>query len=167
MNRILIGWSHNRYSHIRFSFKLGLHDAWYVFVMCNARMCKKQFVESGTYASCGNVPVGWKNLWFDECAVYWHPLHDESHSNTFSHSPNANIRRISINNRLDEITNHRYSWSICADVCQFTANLANQMRRMNEWHIHSNHSHFFIHTMRESWHITNTYHASCGPSWKC
>ncbi len=38
------------------------------------------------------------------------------------------------------------------------------MRWMNEWHIHSNYTHFFIHTMGESWRITNMYHASCRPS---
>ncbi len=117
-------------------------------------LCSKKIVESDTYTWYENVPVGWKHLWFNECVVYWRPLHDESHSNPFSHLPNANIQHISINNCLDEITNHRYLWSICFDMCQFTANLANQMWRMNEWHIHSNYTHFFIHTMRESWCMT-------------
>ncbi len=119
-------------------------------------MCSKKFVESDLYIWCRNAPVEWNSLWFDECAVYWYPLHDGPHLNPFSRSPNANIRRISINNRLDKITNHRYPWSVCFDMFQFTANLANQMWRINKWHIHSNYTHFFTHTMRESWCMT--YH---------
>ncbi len=47
-------------------------------------------------------------------------------------------------NRLDDITNHRYPWSVCFDVCQFTANLANQMWWMNKWHPLKLHK--FLHT---------------------
>ncbi len=129
--------------YIRYLVKLGPHDAWYVFAICNAWMRFKKFFESDTYTLCGNAPVRRKNLQFDEFVIYWRPLHDESHS------PNTNIRCISINNHLDEITNHRYPWYVCFDMGQFTTNLANQMWWMNEWHIHSNYTHFFIHTMHE------------------
>ncbi len=78
-----------------------------------------------------------------------------SHSNSFSYSPNGNIRHISINNRLDEITNRRYLWSVCLE---FTINLANQMWQMNKGHIHSNYTHFFIHTIGKSWRIMHHKH---------
>ncbi len=54
-----------------FSVKLGPYVAWYMFVMCDASMCLKRFVESDTYTWCGNAPVGRRNLWFDECVVYY------------------------------------------------------------------------------------------------
>ncbi len=74
--------------------------------------------------------------------------HTQIHSRT-----RQMIRRISKNNRLDEIMNHRYPWSFCFDMYQFTTNLANQMWRMNKWHIHTNYTHFLIHMMCESWRI--------------
>ncbi len=51
--------------------KLGPHDVWYLFVMIDAWMYLKRFIESDTYTRCGNAPVRQKNLWFDECVVYY------------------------------------------------------------------------------------------------
>ncbi len=51
--------------------KLGPHDVWYLFVMFDAWMYLKRFVESDSYTWCGNAPVRQKNLWCDECAIYY------------------------------------------------------------------------------------------------
>ncbi len=63
----------------------------------------------------------------------------------------------------------RQIWHIqFALMCQFTAQLANQMWRINEWHI-TQIRHIFSYTRcanHDAWRIANTNHASCGPSLK-
>ncbi len=82
------------------------------------------------------------------------------------YSPNANIRRISINNRLDEVMNHRYPWSVYFDVCQlpstwqtrcdkWTNETPTQITQISSYTRCANND-----TSRS----TNTYHTSCGPS---
>ncbi len=114
-------------------------------------MCLKN-LSNLTYTRCRNAPAGGKILRFDECAVYWRPLHDKSHSNPFSHAPNANIWRISINNQVDEITNHRYPWYVCFDTCQFTAN--GEPDVMNKRMTHPLNLHTFFHT-HDAWIMTH------------
>ncbi len=132
-----------------------------IYLWCVMRECVKKKSSNLTHTYDAGMRLSGKKFVIWRMAVYWCPLHDESHSNPFSHSSNANIWRTFINNHLDEITNHRYLWSVCFDVCQFTANLANQIRQMNEWHIHLNHTHFFIHTMCESWCMTHHEYVPC------
>ncbi len=61
----------------------------------------------------------------------------------------------------------RRIWHIqFALMCLFIAQLAAQMWRMKEWHIYSNET-LFSYTRcanHDAWRITNTNHASCGPS---
>ncbi len=84
--------------------KLGLHDAWYVFVVRHVWMCLKRFVESDTYSLlwCVNLPPNWRT----RC--------DE-----WTNDTSTQIR-------------HTFSCTRCAN--------------------------------HDAWHITNTNHASCGPS---
>ncbi len=82
-------------------------------------------------------------------------LNTESHSNPLSHSPNANIRRI--NNRLYEITNRRYLWSVYFKHI-YVSNITNTYDTSNT--SYTSWTHIYVSSITNTYHTSNTSYTS-------